>query len=570
MNRPRRHTAKYLTDTKRRTLAGSNAEPQQPQRDRKKDKIIPASNSKFLKQAASIGAASAKIKRKEIGVEDPPSIDVKFAQYASRLEDLAQSFKRDVNREFSHLVTYPDELLSIIFESYAGIFGNPWALMQVCRRWRHVATHTRRIWSGILISYKMPFDSQSPFPCANRRHLGYEICNTAQRLSSALARAAGGPLDICFKLNFFVVWLGGPPADAEAEAFFRECVDLLRSSQAYLRIRLLETYSAPASWIDSLGFDTFEFLALEAASVGLFAPGLCRQIQLTAKQIHTLEIHQELGRDFSWNLQMFPDLRSLRVWGEASSRDDGAQELHRVLRDGTHLTDLSLSTLDVSGDGPLSFPSLQTFKLDDVQFGCRVNLPNLRSLEMSSPSILSTGMESINLPSLIFLELYGYAPNHNDRIRAPTLNVLRLYSRQVEGVPHLQGRLEEIIKPAFSTLRSMELRGDFETSTPLADLLDRCVSLKKLHISSSRIKKSIFEALGGCSLPQKPGSALLKAPIITSLKTFHVDLRYIKAAPTRAASAKWARMAVRARRRGGYPLNGALIEALDKPICILE
>ncbi|KAG8813060.1 hypothetical protein FRC17_001693, partial [Serendipita sp. 399] len=141
-----------------------------------------------------------------------------------------------------------------------------------------------------------------------------------------------------------------------------------------------------------------------------------------------------------------------------------------------------------------------------------------------------------------------------------------------EDVPHLQDRLEEIIKPAFGTLRSVELRGDFETSTPLVDLLDRCVSLEKLHISRSRIKKSFFEALGGCLLPQKPDSPLHKAPIITSLKAFHLNLTDVEHAPTRATSVEWACMAVRARGQGGYPLNEASvrIEALGTPISILE
>ncbi|KAG8808005.1 hypothetical protein FRC17_004178 [Serendipita sp. 399] len=570
MNRPRRHTAKYLIDTKRRTIAGPNAEAQQSQKNRKKDKEIPPSNSEVLKPAVSIKTASTKGERKEVGVGEQSFADEKVAQDQLRPEDPAQTLTKDVNRKSSHLVTYPDDILSIIFESYVDILGNPWALMQVCRRWRHVATLTRRIWSGILIAYTTPTVSHSSFPCDERRYQGYEICNTVQRLSSALARAARGPLDICFKLSTIRGWAIDP--SVKAEAFLWECVDLLRTSQAYLRIRCLETPSASASWMDSLGLNNFEFIALESALVGMSALGLCRQIQLTAKRIHTLVMRQDFGRSFSWDLQVLPNLQNLEILGRASQNE--GRELHRLLRGGAHLVDLSLSTLEVSGDGPLSFPSLQTLKLCSVQFGCMVNLPSLRSLEMSFSSVLSTGVDSIDLPSLTSLELYGSTPHRDVRIRAPALNNLQvyLYSQQDESVPHLQDHLEEIIKPAFGTLRRVELQGDFETSTTLVDLLDRCVSLEELHISRCRIKKSFFEALGGCLLPPKPDSLLHKAPIITSLKAFHLDLRDVKHAPTRTASAKWARMAVRARGQGGYPLNEASIriEALGTPTSILD
>ncbi|KAG8794661.1 hypothetical protein FRC17_008263, partial [Serendipita sp. 399] len=522
----------------------------------------PTSNSGFSKQAVSIETASTEGERRKVGVEEPYSVDAEVAQDASRVGDPAQTLEKADNRKSSHLITYPDEALSLIFESYVDILGNPWTLMQVCRRWRHVATHARRIWSRILIIYQAPIDFDFLLPCAKRRYQGYEICNTVLRLSSALARAAGGPLNIRFKL----IGLSVLDSSAEAETFSRECVDLLRSSQAYLRIRLLDINIARASWIDSLCFDNFEFIALESAWVGRSTPSLCRQIQLTAQRIHALALHKNLGENFSWDLQMFPDLRNLKVWGRGS-RDP---ELYRLLRGGTHLVDLSLHSMEVSGEGPLSFLSLQMLRLDDVQFGCRVNLPNLRSLKMSFASVLSTGEESIDLPFLVSLELYGYALSHKVRIRAPALSTfqLRLYSRTGKGVPHLLDWLEETIKPAFSTLRSMELEGEFNTSTPFADLLDRCVSLEKLHISRTRTKKSFFEALGGCLHPRKSGSALQNSPIVPSLKAFHLDLTDVGRVSTRAAPVKWARMAVRARRQGGYPLNeaSARTEASGPPI----
>ncbi|KAG8801502.1 hypothetical protein FRC16_000340 [Serendipita sp. 398] len=139
---------------------------------------------------------------------------------------------------FTRLFNFPDEVFSIIFEFYASSLSNndPWILMQVCRRWRTLATDTRRIWSGILLAHVTNHIS--------RRYGGYEVCHTEHLLRDALARSAGGPLDLWFEFGQLedVDSYGVDNTVAENAAMdtiARTLIEVLRAAEAYLRIRSL-------------------------------------------------------------------------------------------------------------------------------------------------------------------------------------------------------------------------------------------------------------------------------------------------------------------------------------------
>ncbi|KAG8813028.1 hypothetical protein FRC17_001703, partial [Serendipita sp. 399] len=206
----------------------------------------------------------------------------------------------------SKLRSFPDELLSVIFELYmqCGENMDPWLLMQICRQWRSAAVHTRRLWSKIMLgSYKC--DPKV------RRYKGYEVCHSPKLLRSAISRTAKGPIDMMFEFYPYCKRSDDDEVKTRALASLQELVDVLQETKCYARIRTLEVNQAWDNIVLGLNFQGLNFRVLKQATLYSSFPTVLQGIQTTAQRLKVLRIQGSSNMRLEWDLSQLASLREL-------------------------------------------------------------------------------------------------------------------------------------------------------------------------------------------------------------------------------------------------------------------
>ncbi|KAG8756289.1 hypothetical protein FRC14_003191 [Serendipita sp. 396] len=463
----------------------------------------------------------------------------------------------------SKLRTFPDELISLIFEAYmkCGDNMNPWLLMQICRHWRSVAIHTRRLWSKIMLGTRGRYHKM-------RRYHGYEFCYSPALLRDALSRTAEGPIDLTFE---FFNYRSSSSGDSDEESkgvltSLQELVNVLRETDAVSRVRTLELTSTSEDVLRGLNFGCFTFPALREVTLKSSSPSLNEAIQTTARRLQILRIKASPGGRLNWNLSKLTSLVYLKL-----SASHGLMPLEqdalRTIRSAHGLVELSLSniTLPTSGSEPLRISTLRTLHLNRSTILCRLDLPHLHSLHITK-SLLSTGQtDFLFLPSLEYLQLCEITADESPRIRAPSIQTLEIEwpSSAAVNAKLLEKVFQQLIKPGHIAPQAICFHSGSIDSKFLAKILYEIPYLTELTFSrSTALSKPFFDALAGFSLPLKPNSQR-SPPMCPSLQCLKLGLTGIRRPQCEASMVKWGRLAIRSRCQGQFPIKEALVQEDD-------
>ncbi|KAG8785701.1 hypothetical protein FRC15_000841 [Serendipita sp. 397] len=526
MNRPRRTTANYIETSKQAEPNRDDTTPQNKEIIRRRKGTTFHLRSRNPVAAPTHVPSSSGIARSQEGLHD-----------GNNGQHQEQSAQQVLTK--SH--DFPDEILTIIFEFYSEdrYHGDPWPLMHVCRRWRRAATYARRIWSRIILP-----DTTSH---SSRRYCGYEVCHTSNQLQNALARAAGGPLEVRFEFG----------RSDTPETPSRRLINVLRDAKAYYRIHTLSVMGNSAQQLPSTTFDEFVFPELENAYLTNVPPNLIERIQRTAFRLHLLELPSYHMKDLNHDLSAQKCLRNLHISGGGVLSGSGL----KIMCSPPGLVALSLTACRITLNKTLSIPTLQKLTLSCATLEGDLKLPQLQTLNMSYSAIFTTEETPLSLPCLATLEMYGSKVLY---VFAPSLHTLSISkipkAQSYDTMAPLDILTEQLIKPGRLSPRKLRLRYSVVDSKLLIRFLNELPLLEEIDFGDNvPLSKGFFEALAGCPLPLKahlePGK-----PTCPALKSFKLSLHGIRNDASEKIMMKWPHLAVQARAKGQYPIQEALIQ----------
>ncbi|KAG8772627.1 hypothetical protein FRB91_003568 [Serendipita sp. 411] len=480
----------------------------------------------------------------------------------SDLEQQREAVQRDIdlNRSItSKLRTIPDDVFSIIFEYYieGAVGANPWILMGVCRQWRAAAIQARRIWSKISLTHAI-HDTNVPH---ERRNFGYEICHTVPLLQRALDRAAGAPLHI--SLNFD--HNQNSHIDGDADTPSHQLVKILKDKKAYLNIYKLETENTSTKWMKKAQFDGFEFPALEIAKITTSSRDLNVRIEKTARRLRFLHLENKLGDALDWDLSNMNCLVHLCLSGCVLGVLCGSETIQMV-RSASQLTELTLRNLKISSlsdDQSFSAPSLLTLNLWATELECKLDLPNLQTLNIGNSTISKSETNLLVFPSLTSLTVSNFGPEDLLHIRAlkPLSLDIVIYST-LALIPRLEEILENVFLPGHLPVRALHLSTDIDP-TSLSQFVCSIPHLEEFEFEGLiEPPKEFFDDLAGCSLTTETRATNGK-PICTSLKKIRVAIPPDIPPAAEEVIIKWFRKAMEVRKKGMYPINEAFYSEGD-------
>ncbi|KAG8816200.1 hypothetical protein FRC17_000407, partial [Serendipita sp. 399] len=464
----------------------------------------------------------------------------------SKLRPRNKVLAENLQKKWSGLRRFPDEVFSIIFELYVEDSENPWTLMHVCSQWRTAALHTRRIWSKIMLTHAPHVDGSS------RRHLGSEVCHTETLLRNALARAAGGPLDI----RLFVGHHNGLLSRPFYSDISCKLIDPLRADKAYLRIRRLEATLTDFKWLRHLTFDGFEFPSLESAVLHTVPCDLNERVLKTASRLRSLRLNQNVLCPVDWDLSKLKYLTDFRLdMGWMSFGDGGFKTISSI----PNLVNLYLSAARINRCKTLSIPTLKNLTLDCSHIIDDLELPQLQNLIMHNSSISATAGHPLALPSLTMLGINSCGMGDHFYI-VPALQTLSISQDFGGGLRQFEQFMENVIKPEYISPRILRLHGINVASKLLVQFLAKLPQLEELEIGGEiQLSKPFFEALSGCRF-HSTGTSEHEEPLCTQLKTLRISFNGISNETTYFDMLKWSHVAVRARAKGEYPFEQVFIK----------
>ncbi|KAG8775231.1 hypothetical protein FRC15_000696 [Serendipita sp. 397] len=421
--------------------------------------------------------------------------------------------------------------------------------MHVCRQWRVAATHTRSIWSKIMLATSNIANE--------RRQDGYEFCHSVALLRNALARAGEGPIDLYCKFGRFSCSI--PQRDYWATP--QQMVDVLRETGAHHRIRFLEMRKPSSETIEEvekIDLSGFQLLTLKETILNWSFQGLNECIQKTAPQLRRLYIPRTYDNaQYDWDLSKLISLSDL----ELAKKADSGLEAVRMISSAPNLVKLSLTSVAIeppTGE-PVSVPTLRELRLQYTRIKCKVMFPGLRILSIDKSTLLTSASQPLILPSLALLELVELKADECPHIHARSLQKLEMCSF-TRSVRILERLFELTILPGHLRTRSIRLHSAYVDSEALADVLDQMPGLVEIHLGNKfPVDKPFFEELAGYSLHSSSISDP-REPICTSLETIKLDTSWIPRLATKLAMIKWLRKAVDARAKGPFPLKEALLK----------
>ncbi|CCA73878.1 hypothetical protein PIIN_07831 [Serendipita indica DSM 11827] len=461
----------------------------------------------------------------------------------------------------------PQEVLSMIFEACTEDPDfSPWTVMQINRKWRSVALHTRSLWSKICIfndrSHHFMRKSRSA-----RQDAGYELCDSLSRLQLAVARSAGGPLDIILDVLGYDTSIRWYNPDQKRRTI--ELITCLKSVEG--RIRTLDLRESNCRLVDDLPFEDISLPFLESAMVHGRMKELLKRIWTTAPNLRRLSYSLDRNTELNLNLPAGNRITDLRIHGGNHTRSDKmevSEHLAQAIISAECLTHLTLNGLFIyapSRQTTLFHPELRHLKLVNVQLWRILELPLLESLDMGFCTTFESDARTLILPSLLSLTLDQIVNYHNAKINAPMLQELTINGRS--SSPQLTVFLdlaEMCLRTGHALLRKLVLHDcDMKTWVrQCIDTLDGFPQLEELILSKTILTKSFFDAFAGGILGTK-FEPYRKPPICVALKTFRVSLIDIPHRSTDKAMRKWIPKALKARARRGYPLEMASMREND-------
>ncbi|KAG8789918.1 hypothetical protein FRC15_000110 [Serendipita sp. 397] len=468
-------------------------------------------------------------------------IDGTIAQKRAEIEDIKLK-----KCSIPKVQLIPQEVLSIIFEFYmSNGFQNPWLLMQICRQWRIAATHTRSIWSKIMVT-------SSRQRAAERRTFdGYEFCHTTALLRDALARTGQGPIDLRCNFNRTFRQQG-------SRNFAQRMFDVLRATGAHHRIRSLKIGDPHLNNINDLevvDLSGFQLFALKKVDLAWSSPGLNECIQKTAHRLEDLSFttcYEDTRYD--WDLSRQVALSDLLFYSSVEALGQvGAQ----MISSAPNLVNLSLISIKVEHptDEPVSIPTLRLLHLNSTDIGCKVVFPNLEVLCIRNSTLSTSADQPLILPCLIWLELSQITVNRCSHIHARSLQNL-IVNPFTRSEPIMERLFEIGILPGYLVTQSICLRSASVDSVVLADILDQMLGLVRLHLTDLALDNGFFERLAGHSLDSTSISDPTK-PICTSLEAILVDTSKLSEPVTKQEMVKWFGKAMESRAQGQFPLKKA-------------
>ncbi|KAG8799468.1 hypothetical protein FRC17_007133 [Serendipita sp. 399] len=247
------------------------------------------------------------------------------------------------------------------------------------------------------------------------------------------------------------------------------------------------------------------------------------------------------------------------------SHSECSHEVILMIGSAPRLTTLRLANIKIL-DSPehkaTSIPSLLFLHLSCVEVKCKLDLPVLKRLFMSSSMVSNGRMYPLTLPSLTSLKI-AYARDEDDLcIRTPALDVLDLTLRSSKTSTHLIVKrvLDNSIVVGQMSPRRFRLDIDSLKAGDLITILTHMPRLEEwTFLGTITSPKSFFDKLAGRSLGATKGRTTNKVPLCPSMTTIFFDIRSWHS--TNAANVEqWYEEAVRARRKGQYPIKEAFLK----------
>lgn len=446
----------------------------------------------------------------------------------------------------------PHDILAMIFQSSEDV--SPWVWMSMNRMTRAVAMQTRSLWSKILITTD---PSLSWSWSRNRWSFGRERCNTVLRLQRALARSAGGKVDI----KLFIPYRNGTWLNTKDKAIVNDLITTLETAQ--FRISSLDLYDNQSSIIESLSLSKFTFSALEYVSLTTKMVSVFQRIQETATALRSLQLGIIPGEKLVWKMRTdnIITIMNLRTspgnWGETIG--PGIYEVISLAKNLSYLILHDTIILETVSKSTLVLPSLEHLVIDNCTLRIGLELPRLEILELSRSRVGVSGQDLV-MPCLKELKLQR-ASEIVKGIKAPKLESLDMQT-DVNSFIQL---VECSIKKGYMAPRVLTLcvdnsrvdEDDFLTA------LDSIHSLRDLAFHGTGLRKKFFDWFAGASLASKSKSPR-RTPICTQLQRFRLDGTYAGNKNTGKAMSKWLHQAVKVRQNAQYPLDEILFkESLD-------
>ncbi|KAG8810108.1 hypothetical protein FRC17_003088 [Serendipita sp. 399] len=497
-----------------------------------------------------IDIASLNVKE---GLKALENLELELDRARAKVAELEQQRKRlkkdiHVNQSISsNLRTIPDEVLSVIFEFYG---GSPWILMGVCRQWRVAATHTRGIWSKIRINVGFRRSQHDVHRWTNG-----ENCCTPALLQMALDRAGGTQLDIR------IDHLSSEGGD------FNAFLDRLKANKAYLRIYALNLQCCPVIRLNDAKLEEFEFPILEKAYLAAAAVDLYERIRKTAPRLRFLDLIKAKEDQLDWDLSSMYQLEELRIRGGYSH--GCGYEAILMISSAPRLTTLRMwrTTIWSSPEhGIPSIPSLQSLYLDAVTIKSKLSLPGLKVLVLQNSRIANDEAHPLVLPSLISLQIDSPRPDHDLYIHTPTLDSLHLKFDYDSGqTAHLvvEKLLQSSIGMGQMSPRSFRLHAGVIEAQTILDILTHLPRLEEWDFTGTIASpKSFFDKMAGRCLGSANTRATNKVPLCPSMRSIRFKIeshRFQNSTATIKATEKWYEEAIRARKKGRYPIKQSFI-----------
>lgn len=495
------------------------------------------------------------IQIEETELED---LNKKHADLLTQLKAVEQEQTRvseSIARRRSSLSRFhslPHDVLAVIFQSSEDV--SPWVWMSLNRMSRAVAMQTRSLWSKLLVSNDA--DPSRWAPQKTRWASGRERCNTVPRLERALARSAGGKIDVKLDLlSYRDTWIT-PRRQTQAS----ELITTLQTAQS--RIHSLDFSGNSPPTIEALDMSSWNLPNLETAILTTKMTTIAKRIQNTATKLQSLglDIYPEEKLDWELPPKSLITTMKLRVMsGGRALRENVGPNISSILSSTKQLTHLTLhdtEILEMLPKSTLVLPSLQHLVLRDCTFGIRLSLPRLETFDLARTRFMLDG-KNLALPSLKSLKLWYMPSDFCEVINASMLESLDIcgyasvFIQLVESSMKKGYMIPPVLKLEAHKVRSNE--DDFLTA------LDSIESLQDLTLHGTGLGKKFFDSFAGANVASKT-QIIRRTPICTSLRRFSLNLEDVGNVSTEKAMTKWVYQAVKVRQRSEYPLDEILFK----------
>ncbi|KAG8812305.1 hypothetical protein FRC17_002095 [Serendipita sp. 399] len=362
---------------------------------------------------------------------------------------------------------------------------------------------------------------------------------------------------------------------------FNAFIDRLKANKAYLRIHALNLQCCPVIRLNDAKLEEFEFPILEKAYLAAAAVDLHERIRKTAPRLRFLDLIKAKEEQIDWDLSSMYQLEELRIRGGSS--DGCGYEAILMISSAPRLTTLRIERITIWNSPEHAIPSilsLQSLYLDAVTIKSKLSLPGLKVLVLQNSRIANDEAHPLVLPSLISLQNDSPRPDHDLYIHTPTLDSLHLkFDYNSSQTAHLvvEKLLQSSIGMGQMSPRSFRLHGGVIEAQTMLGILNHMPRLEEWDFSGAIASpKSFFDKMAGRRLGSANTRATNKVPLRPFMRSIRFKIKshpFQNSAASIKATAKWYGEAIRARKKGRYPIKQSSIweddSIVDEPVFAL-